>query len=106
MSNLHIERWRAEEAAPDGGWWAVVDSCDDDAGPYPPVALFRRQRDADDYVRARDPDDDQDPLVYDACVTPAVLLADGTLAVANDFEIDDHAALRAALGAGGEGAPE
>lgn len=96
----HIERWSVEETCPEGGWWAVLDRCDDDAGPYPPVALFRERQDADAYVAARDADGE--PLVYDATVTPAAILADGTLAVANDYTVDDHTALSVALGDGRE----
>jgi hypothetical protein len=95
LDSVEIERWSVEETCPDGGWWAVLDRCDDDAGPYPPVALFRRKADADGYVVARDADGEL--LAYDACVTPAAILADGTLAVANDYRVDDHAALSTAL---------
>lgn len=96
----HIERWSVEETCPEGGWWAVLDRCDDDAGPYPPVALFRERKDADAYVAARDAEGE--PLAYDACVTPAAILADGTLAVSNDYDVDDHAALSEALADGQE----
>lgn len=99
MSELYIERWTPAEATPSGGWWAVCDRCDDDAGPYPPVAMFRNKSDAEAYTQARDPDEDSEdlPLVFDACVTPAVVLADGTVVVANDYGIETHADLRAAL---------
>jgi len=92
-----VERWSPEEACPSGGWWAVCDRCDDEAGPYPPVALFRSRARAEAYIRAKEADDPTDPLVYDACVTPAAVLNDGTLAVSNDVRIDTHAALSAAL---------
>lgn len=94
----HIERWSVEETCPEGGWWAVLDRVDDDAGPYPPVALFRSRAAADTYAAARDADGE--PLVCDAGVAPCAILADGTLAVSNDYDVDDHAALFEALGDG------
>lgn len=94
---LHIERWSHEEACPDGGWWAVCDRCDDDAGPYPPVALFRLKSDAEAYINAYHVDDPKTPLAYDACVTPAAILSDGTLAVSNDYDVETHDDLAKAL---------
>lgn len=92
-----IDRWSPEEACPDGGWWAILDRCDDDAGPYPPVALFRNLADAEAYLKARDPEDADTALVYDGCWAPAAILADGTLAVANDYRISTHKELSDAL---------
>lgn len=97
MADLHLERWSPEETCPDGGWWAVCDRCDDDAGPYPPVALFRKLSDANAYIKARDPEDAECALVYDACVTPAAILSDGTLVVGNDYRIGTHAELSDAI---------
>lgn len=96
MSKLYIDRWTAAEATPDGGWWAVCDRCDDDAGPYPPVAMFRCEKDANAYILARDADGE--PLAYDATVTPALVTPDGGLVVGNDYEIETHEQLRAATG--------
>lgn len=97
MADLYIERWTPGEATPSGGWWAVCDRCDDDAGPYPPVALFRERRRAEAYIRAEDPDDAECRLAFDACVTPAIVLGDGTVVVANDYDIETHNELRAAI---------
>lgn len=94
-TDLHLERWSPEETCPEGGWWAVCERCDDDAGPYPPVALFRLRKDAVAYIDGSDPHGDD--LVFDACVTPAAVLADGTVALGNDIRINTHAELSAAL---------
>lgn len=95
--DLALEIWGQEDATPEGGWWAVLDRCDDDAGPYPPVALFARRADADAYVAASHPDDITTPLVFQGCVTPAMVRPDGGVIVSNDFFIDNHEALQAKL---------
>lgn len=97
MSDLSIDCWTSEEATPAGGWWAVLDRCDDDAGPYPPVALFQGRADADAYIAARDSDGDL--LAFDAVVAPALMLPDGRIVVGNDYDIETHAQLQAAFAA-------
>lgn len=99
MADRHIEIWSREKATPSGGWWAVCECSDDDAGPYPPVALFRGRAGAEAYAQAVDADDPEVPLVWDPTVTPAVVLADGTVVYGNDYDIETHAQLLEAIAA-------
>lgn len=93
MDAYCVEAWGPEDACPDGGWWAVCDRCDDDAGPHPPVALFRSKADAEAYIEVKDPKDADCQLVFDATILPAIITGDGVLHVSNDYRVGTIAEL-------------
>jgi hypothetical protein len=61
------------------------------------VAIVFDESVANAMVRAVNPDDCTNDLIFDGCVAPAVVDSHENLLVANDYEVDDHPKLAAAL---------
>jgi hypothetical protein len=74
--------------------YAVFSGCDGEVPSF--VAFFTNEETAEALCAMAHPEEPEHKLVFDSAIVPAVLTPHGIVA-SNDFEVDDHAKLRALI---------